>query len=76
MATVSFAGNIQPLFQQYQGRMSWRFDLTRYEDVRQNAELIYGYIVPGGGMPPAPYDPFSADQVAMFKSWMDEGCPP
>lgn len=75
MATVSFAQNIQPLFQQYQAQMSWRFDLTRYEDVRRNAGQIYSRIS-GKNMPPPPFDPLSDADIAMFKSWMDEGYPP
>ena len=32
------------MFAQFVGEMRWRFDLTRYEDVRANAQMIYQYI--------------------------------
>lgn len=43
-ATTSFAQDIAPLFQQVQGPMMWRFDLTSYEAVSANAETIWGRI--------------------------------
>jgi hypothetical protein len=56
--------------------MMWRFDLTRYDDVKANASVIYGMIVPGGGMPPPPFPPLPDAQVKLFQQWMFEGCPP
>jgi hypothetical protein len=79
MSSVSFANDIKPLFAQFVGEMRWRLDLTRYEDVRANAQLIYTFIRsadPDGRMPPAPFEPLSLEQVAQFKRWMDEGFPP
>ena len=58
--------------------MMWRFDLTKFEDVQANASLIYAQLIPVGGvinMPPPPFPPLTDAQVAMFKKWMDEGCP-
>lgn len=72
--TVSFANDISPIFKQYQGQMMWRFDLTSYDQVKENAELIWGRI-DGGGMPPPPFQPFSADFLATYKAWMAAGCP-
>ncbi len=79
MAAVSFANDIQPIFAQFVAQMRWRFDLTRYEDVRANADMIYSLISaddPDGRMPPPPFDPLSSAQVAAFKSWKDAGFPP
>ncbi|HEV3304484.1 MAG TPA: hypothetical protein VG055_32840 [Planctomycetaceae bacterium] len=79
MATVSFDSDIKPLFAQFVGEMRWRLDLTRYEDVRANSQMIYAFIRssdPDGRMPPPPFDPLTLDQIARFKTWMDEGFPP
>ena len=77
--SVSFQNDIMPLFKQYQANMAWRFDITDYETVRANAQMIFDRLanVDGlGFMPPPPMDPFSQDQIAMFKAWMDSGFPP
>lgn len=71
---VSFAKDIAPLFRQFRASMMWRFDLTRYEDVKANADKIYGYISTNQ-MPPPPYPPLTSDQAALFKQWMDSGFP-
>jgi hypothetical protein len=52
--------------------MMWRFDLTNYDQVRANAQVIYGRIN-GGGMPPPPFDPLTLEQIQLFQQWMDEG---
>lgn len=79
MATVSFANDIMPIFKQFAGPMRWRLDLTRYADVRENANLIYPLISaadPDNRMPPPPFDPLTAAQIQQFKTWIDEGFPP
>ena len=76
--SVSFEKDIAPVFRQFRGSMMWRLDLTRFEDVKANASRIYNQIIPSGGivaMPPPPYPPLTGEQIAMFKTWMDEGCP-
>jgi hypothetical protein len=76
--SVSFEKDIAPVFRQFRGSMMWRLDLTKFEDVKANATMIYRQIVPSGGsvgMPPPPYPPLTNEQVALFKSWMDEGFP-
>ena len=76
--SVSFEKDIAPLFRQFRGSMMWRLDLTKFDDVKANASRIYNQIVPNlgiVGMPPPPYPPLTNEQIAMFKSWMDEGCP-
>lgn len=79
MAAVSFANDIEPIFAQFVAQMRWRLDLTRYDDVRENAQMIYDFISsndPDGRMPPPPFDPLTDAQVAQFKSWMDSGYSP
>lgn len=72
---VSFSTDIMPLFNQFQGQMMWRFDLTNYEHVKDNASIIYGRIN-GGGMPPPPFDPLTLEQIQLFQQWMADGCQP
>jgi hypothetical protein len=58
--------------------MMWRLDLTKYEDVKANAAVIYAQIQAGpsqGGMPPLPYPPLTDQQIGDFKRWMDGGFP-
>jgi hypothetical protein len=74
-ASVSFASDIQPLFKQFQGPMMWRFDLTSYDAVRANADTIYDQISTKQ-MPPPPFPPLSAEQIATFAAWMKLGFPP
>lgn len=74
-AAVSFANDIGPLFKQFQGPMMWRLDLTSYDAVKANAALIFGQISTQQ-MPPPPFPPLTADQIAAFQAWMDQGCPP
>jgi hypothetical protein len=40
--------------------------------VAANAESIYGTLA-DGSMPPD--EPWPKDRVALFKKWMDAGCP-
>lgn len=74
MDTVSFAKDIAPLFNQFRASMTWRLDLTKYEDVRANADMVYGQISQKA-MPPPPYPPLTPSQIALFKRWMDDGFP-
>ncbi len=74
MTTVSFAKDIAPLFAQFRASMTWRLDLTKYEDVKLNASMVYSQISTQQ-MPPAPYPPLTAPQIAMFKAWMDSDYP-
>jgi glucose/arabinose dehydrogenase len=74
MATVSFEKDIAPLFRQFRASMTWRLDLTKYEDVKLNASMVYNQIS-GQGMPPPPYPPLTPEQIKMFKIWIDEGFP-
>lgn len=65
----SFEKDILPIFRQFRGSMMWRFDLTNYEHVKANADLIYGQIS-SQIMPPSPFPALTADQIATFKRWM------
>ena len=73
--SVSFANDIMPLFKQFQGPMMWRLDLTSYDAVKANAQTIFDQISTHS-MPPPPFPPLKAEQIAAFKAWMDAGYPP
>lgn len=71
---TSFARDIAALFRQGDVQaMRWMFDLSAYDDVRENAEAILE-VVETGSMPCD--EPWSADQVAVFRTWAGEDCPP
>jgi hypothetical protein len=71
--TPSFERDIRPLFRESDvAAMSSMFDLSSYDDVRENADPIYERLADGsmpcdGGWPD--------DQVASFKAWVDAGKP-
>ena len=70
---ASFAQDILPLFREKDVEsMSWAFDLSNYDQVRANAERIYG-MLSSGAMPCDGAWP--QDRVAVFKQWMDAGYP-
>ena len=75
---MSFARDIAPFLAPYRENMLWRFDLADYEAVKANADVIYTNISPlgQGGMPPPPLPPLTDTDVAKFKFWIDEACPP
>ena len=76
---VSFAKDIRPLFSSIDvDHMSGFFDLTSYDDVKNNSADILQRLKGVGGavMPPPPPKgdgPWSADKIALFKSWIDGG---
>jgi hypothetical protein len=76
--TTSFARDIAPALAPYRDNMMWRFDLGDYEAVKANAQLIFANISPtdGSQMPPPPLPRLRPAEVAVFNSWMSEGCPP
>jgi hypothetical protein len=71
---VTFAQNIRPLFRDGDIKsMSFAFDLSSYDDVRANAEPIYEQLAAGN----MPCDqPWPADDVARFRTWIDNGSLP
>jgi len=77
--TVSYATNIRPLFTQTDiDHMAFFCDLASYADVKTNAQEILGRLNGIGGrvMPPPPAQPWSADCIALFNKWIDDGCQP
>ena len=76
MASVSFHDDIRPIFGKWKGQMIWRFDLTDYDVVKANAQLILGRISSKDSpMPPPPYSPLTADQIQQFEDWIAQGYP-
>jgi hypothetical protein len=81
--TVTFAANIRPLFTQLDiDHMSWFCDLSKFEDVKANAQEILNRLKGKGGsvMPPPPTKggdgPWSADKIDLFRAWIEGGCQP
>ena len=71
---VTFARDIRPLFRDGDvSSMSFAFDLSSYEDVRANAQAIYGRLS-AGTMPCDARWP--AEDVERFRTWIDTGSPP
>jgi hypothetical protein len=69
----SFASDIRPLFRDRDiDSMTFAFDLSDYDDVREHASRIYERLS-AGEMPCD--NPWPADRVALFRQWMDEGFP-
>jgi len=77
---LSFANDIAPIFAPFWAEMAWRFDLRDYAQVKANAALIDTFISNDPDfprMPPANYGPpLSGEDIATFKRWIAEGCPP
>ena len=71
---LSFARDIRPLFRDDDVKeMKYAFDLSRYEDVKSNAQGIYERVADGS----MPCDgAWPADRMALFRRWVDEGSAP
>jgi hypothetical protein len=70
---ASFEQDIRPLFRpQDVNAMDWAFDLSLYDDVKENAEDIYDRLA-NGTMPCDRAWP--AEQVQLFRAWIDAGAP-
>jgi hypothetical protein len=70
---ASFEQDIRPLFRpQDVNAMDWAFDLSSYDDVKENAEDIYDRLA-NGTMPCDRAWP--AEQVQLFRAWIDAGAP-
>ena len=73
MAELTFDGTIKEMFREKdRQRMEWAFDLWKYEDVKGNAEGILER-VEAGDMPCD--EPWTAEQIETFRSWMKGGMP-
>jgi Ferritin-like len=69
----SFDRDIRPLFTaQDRAAMRWSFDLWKVASVRQHAEAILDQVA-AGRMPC--YGPWSAEQVELFRRWVQAGGP-
>jgi hypothetical protein len=70
---VGFERDIRPLFRPKDiARMTFKFDLSSYDDVRAHSEAILRRLSNGsmpcdGAWPP--------ERVAVFREWVDAGCP-
>ena len=73
---LSFAADIRPLFRDEDidcmKGMGVDLDDPAWMCVPANAQSVYGAVA-NGSMPPD--EPWSADRVSLFKSWMDAGFP-
>jgi hypothetical protein len=70
---ASFEQDIRPLFRPEDvNAMDWAFDLSSYDDVKENAEDIYDRLA-NGTMPCDRAWP--AEQVQLFRAWIDAGAP-
>ena len=73
MAATSFERDIRPLFRDKDvNAMSRQFDLSSYEDVRDNADAIHAQVAAGT----MPCDgPWPAENVELFGQWLQDGLP-
>jgi hypothetical protein len=73
---LSFATDIRPLFREgdvdCMKSMGVELDDPAWMCVPTNAKSVYDSVA-GGSMPPG--EPWAAERVALFKAWMDAGCP-
>jgi hypothetical protein len=71
--TPGFASDIKPLFRQKDREsMESAFDLWDYKDVKESASDILR-VLEAGEMPCD--GPWPAEQVALFRSWVETGMP-
>lgn len=71
---VGFERDIRPLFRVRDiNSMSFAFDFSSYQDVRANADKIYGRLADGS----MPCDGrWPAEHVQRFRTWIDTGYAP
>jgi hypothetical protein len=69
---LSFATDIRPLFRDFdiESMKAGGMDLSSYDDVKKFAAAILSR-VEDGSMPCD--EPWSKEQIAKFKQWMDDG---
>jgi hypothetical protein len=68
-----FERDIRPLFRDNDiDEMRFAFDLSRYDDVKGNAEAIY-LRLEDQSMPCD--EPWPPERIALFRQWIDAGCP-
>jgi hypothetical protein len=73
MSDLSFERDIGPLFRPDDvDAMSFAFDLSSYDNVRENAEEIYARLVDGT----MPCDgPWPEEDIERFRRWIDAAMP-
>jgi hypothetical protein len=73
-AVPSYARDIRPLFREEDiDAMDFVFDLSSYDDVKENAEAIYDRLEDGT----MPCDQaWSPEHVHLFRTWIDAGSAP
>lgn len=73
---LSFVTDIRPLFREGDVDCMKRFgvelDDAAWMCAAANAQSVYDCVA-DGSMPPG--EPWPAERVALFKGWMDAGCP-
>jgi hypothetical protein len=73
---LNFGKDIRPLFRdediECMKPMGIDLDDPAWMCIAANAQLVYGTLS-DGTMPPD--EPWTADRVSLFKTWMDAGCP-
>ena len=71
---MSFETDIKPMFREEdRDAMEFVFDLWKYDDVKENAELIYQRIEDGS----MPCDrEWAPEQLATLRQWIDAGSQP
>jgi hypothetical protein len=73
LAMTSFAQDIRPLFRDKDvDEMRFAFDLSQYDDVKDNAAGIAERLE-NGSMPCD--EPWPDNRVELFKQWVSEGYP-
>lgn len=79
MQNISFARDIRPLFRQKDiDHMSGWLDLSDYDSVRDNADMIAQRLQGVGveRMPPPPDAPWTPQEIKLFVNWVTQGCLP
>ncbi len=74
---VNWTDNIKDMFTPLDvDHMEFKFDLTKYEDVKTNAVAIYGRVDSGSMPPPSSGEErWSAEKVNLFGCWIKQGTP-
>ncbi len=72
--SLSFENDIRPLFRDLDvDAMSYVFDLSSYDDVKEHAEAIHQRLADGS----MPCDgAWPTEEIEKFKQWNDEGMEP
>lgn len=75
----SFAKDIRPMFtdKDVAHMKPIAGDLSKWDDVKSNADAIYEVVVSGKMPPPDSGEPrWTSEMCDRFKRWQNEGCPP